>query len=726
MRTCVMAVMIAALFSPELLAAARDDAPRPAALNMRTGWFGNTFKGGDRNKGRWVQLDIDDVFVFADGRVAANCTWDEAGRAIGFYKEGDATGKVDDYTALTGGPAITADDQYIFALRMERKMTESDPMWFGVARYTLDGKPAKWPGAEGRVRNVLFLHPPSDKGGKSLTGVAARGGEVFLADPISRKVKVYGSSDMAPKREFGLSPDTDTPYKMAFDKAGRLWICQKGAEGTWRVRAYDAPAGAYANAEIVDIVEPSAIALAPDGRLVVADNGPRQQVRFYTVEGAPALKASLGVEGGVYAGPIPGRVADDRFCDPTGVGVDQGGNTYVSSNGRGPYAGGNGFGAKLQKFDPAGKCLWTLEGLEFLDSADVDAGEETSVFTKDSRYEVDWSRPTAEGWPHAGWTHRAWTIDRFKYPNDPRLHIRQEGVRVIRLSDGRKLLSCQWDAHLCVYRFDGEIAVPAAVFSRNGSKPGEWPPNNPCTNKAWMWADRNGDGDFQADEFEAIAPGNIDVMRAFFLDDAGTVWIGEQRGTLHRFPLDAGAGKGGPFYSVRTRTTTTVPDDITNVRFVRYVAATDTMYLATYSKANPMQTWYPMAREIRRYDRWSTDRRHAWTTAIPYRFSDNRGRDIQPIAMDVAGDYVFVAYDLGSGDEHRFGEVAIFRAADGSREGSVWAGPEVGGRIGAIDFGSAVHAHRRPDGMYVILVEDDEFAKIVYYVWRPGDAAAAR
>ena len=112
---CAMAVMIAVLFSPELLAAPRDDAPKPAALNARTGWLGNTFKGGDRNKGRWVQLDIDDIFVFPDGRVVTNCAWDEAGRAIGFYKDGNATGKVDDYTALTGGPAITADEQYLFA-----------------------------------------------------------------------------------------------------------------------------------------------------------------------------------------------------------------------------------------------------------------------------------------------------------------------------------------------------------------------------------------------------------------------------------------------------------------------------------------------------------------------------------------------------------------------------------------------------------------------------------
>jgi hypothetical protein len=93
--------------------------------------------------------------------------------------------------------------------------------------------------------------------------------------------------------------------------------------------------------------------------------------------------------------------------------------------------------------------------------------------------------------------------------------------------------------------------------------------------------------------------------------------------------------------------------------------------------------------------------------------------------MDMAGAYVFVAYDLGADDKHRFGEVAMFRAADGTAAGSVWAGPEVGGRIGAIDFGSAVHAFCRPDGTYLILVEDDEFAKIVYYVWKPSASIEA-
>jgi hypothetical protein len=234
-----------------------------------------------------------------------------------------------------------------------------------------------------------------------------------------------------------------------------------------------------------------------------------------------------------------------------------------------------------------------------------------------------------------------------------------------------------------------------------------------------MWADRNGDGEFQAAEFEAIAPGNLDVMRAFFLDDVGTAWIGEQNGTIHRFPIRAGDDRAGPLYTLVARSVTKASADITRLRFARCVAASDTMYLATYSKAHPMQSWYPMAREIRRYDQWSTDPKGVWMTAIPYRFTDRRGRNIQPTAMDVEGQYVFVAYDQGAGEEHRFGEVAIFRASDGRRAGSVWAGPEVGGRTGAIDFGSAVHVHRRSDGTYLILVEDDEFAKIVYYVWNP-------
>jgi len=264
-------------------------APLPVPLNDHTYWFGNSFHGGHREKGKWMPLDIDDIFIFPDGRIVANCDWDEGGRAIGFYKDGEVVGKMQDYTALTGGIGVTADEQFIFALRTERKLGESDPMWHGVARYTLEGKPATWPGAEGRVRNVLFLHPPSKDGGRPLTGVAARNGELFLSDPLNRTIKVYATLQMTPKRQFNLAPETDVPGKMVFDKSGRLWIAQCAPAnsntipkltGTWRLRAYDPLSGVYAGLEILDCGEPAGLAVRANGELLVADNGPRQRCAF--------------------------------------------------------------------------------------------------------------------------------------------------------------------------------------------------------------------------------------------------------------------------------------------------------------------------------------------------------------------------------------------------------------------------------------------------------------
>jgi len=224
-------------------------------------------------------------------------------------------------------------------------------------------------------------------------------------------------------------------------------------------------------------------------------------------------------------------------------------------------------------------------------------------------------------------------------------------------------------------------------------------------------------------EAPATGPGSGQlVWRTGWLGNTFTAWIGEQNGEIHRFPLEPDDGKAGPLYVLKTRTTTKAPDDITNLRSIRYLPGRDTMFLATYSKTNPMQTWFPMAREIRRYDKWSTDRKLAWTTEIPYRLSSNRGRDNVPITMDAEGDYVFIGYCQAASDEERCSEIAIFRAGDGSRVGSVWPGPEIGSRTGSIDFDSAVHVHKRADGTYVILVEDNLFAKIVYYMWKANGA----
>ncbi len=60
------------------------------------------------------------------------------------------------------------------------------------------------------------------------------------------------------------------------------------------------------------------------------------------------------------------------------------------------------------------------------------------------------------------------------------------------------------------------------------------------------------------------------------------------------------------------------------------------------------------------------------------------------------------------------GRVEIFRASDGRAVGHVEPGPEVG-EVGLQDLRETLTAHRRANGEYVVLLEDDFRSKVVMY-----------
>src|SRR5258708_18366091 len=78
------------------------------------------------------------------------------------------------------------------------------------------------------------------------------------------------------------------------------------------------------------------IALDAQGRVLIADNGPRQQVLFFSKSnGRYAESGSLGERGGIFSG-VAGKPGPQRFNGLTGVGVDARGNVYGPTNGIGP------------------------------------------------------------------------------------------------------------------------------------------------------------------------------------------------------------------------------------------------------------------------------------------------------------------------------------------------------------------------------------------------------
>ena len=84
-----------------------------------------------------------------------------------------------------------------------------------------------------------------------------------------------------------------------------------------------------------------------------------------------------------------------------------------------------------------------------------------------------------------------------------------------------------------------------------------------------------------------------------------------------------------------------------------------------------------------------------------------------------AGDFVFVPY-VGASKKNgsKTGRVEVLRASDGSAAGHIEPGDEVG-EVGLQDIRETLTAHRRSNGEYIILIEDDYKSKVVMYRWKP-------
>ena len=86
---------------------------------------------------------------------------------------------------------------------------------------------------------------------------------------------------------------------------------------------------------ITTIAYPTSVAFDRDGYLWVADNGPDQNFKIFSVPatGGPIQVATFGETGGVFARPLPGEAGPLRFWGPRGVGFGDKGEIIVGCSG---------------------------------------------------------------------------------------------------------------------------------------------------------------------------------------------------------------------------------------------------------------------------------------------------------------------------------------------------------------------------------------------------------
>jgi hypothetical protein len=450
--------------------------------------------------------------------------------------------------------------------------------------------------------------------------------------------------------------------------------------------------------------QPTTLAIAKDGLLMVADSGtgPRQQVLFYDVTDieAPRLVREFGDRGGISAG-VPGVVTPTKFWGIRGVGMDAQGNLYVAQS---------EMGTVLRSFTPEGKLRWELYDHFFVDLVSADpATDGDDVWGIQEHYRMDYRQPPGR---EAKWV--GYSLDRHKYPNDPRglTFVKQQGEhgltspQVVWLEGKRFLFVGGMFASnfITIFRYEGEIAIPSGVIMQWDGPlyrtDRTWPPKRPPG--PFLWRDLNGDGDFQPNEY---APNTSRVRPGpFHVDSSGDIWMAHG---AFRYRFQGIDPRGNPTYDADHVTPWNPPEGVKAPTRVWHDAATDTLVVAEQGLDEQGR---PDMRHIGRVFIQRTD-----PDGKPRVVSFRSGAAEEAGCMAVAGNYVF------TGGWKARGRIWINRLDDGTAVGVLDPGPTVGGveNTGWIDLMTGISAHRRKDGEYLVFVEEDYKGKVLLYRWRP-------
>ena len=676
-------------------------------------WIGNS----NADDQTFMPQGIEGMYVATDGTVYTNVYWEEGGGQQTEVKNGVVKHAWGSHGwGHQGGTAITANANYVYysqeygseggGLVDANHWPPAGIRWVGISRRNKSdittgtpftgGKGGHAGAPTGCFLPVFELPEPSGDWDAGIRGLAATATELFASCPYDNKIRVFDANTMALKRSFTVT----NPYHLALDNQGKIWI-SIGYNAT-KIECYDAN-GVKQSQELtmLDGSFVGSIAIDSNNRLIVGDVGQNEQVLIYTnIDTAPAQTSTFGTKFGIYSG-VPGQVAPLKFHQVRGVGVDNAGNFYIGNTQW--YT--NGQGLILESYTSGGSLSWSRNCVLFVDAASADKNTDgADIYGPVEHFSVDYSKPAGQEATLVGYT-----VNRYKYPKDPRLST-YCSTSYVKTLNGKKFLLMfgqNSSSPICIFRFnaatDGEVAIPCVIWDGGTER---IYPNAPNGN--WMWRDLNANGQMDAGEYTSTEAGSGGSSAA--MDSNGDIWLAA--GDLKKIAYKGLDANGIPMFD-GTFTTIAKPAPFTEIRRVRYYPQTDEMYLGGKTTDYPDIThWKPMGRKLCKYNNWSTgNRTAAFQIVVPF---DATKIECETASFDVAGDYIFTAIAQGNGGAYVMGQINVYNALTGASVGNIrppW------GNIGWMDMVEPLIVIQRANGEYVILQEEDGRNKNIMYRW---------
>ncbi len=633
-------------------------------------WVGNSFM--DHNAKAWVPDEVRDLCVDSNGTVFT-AGYAEAGGSGLAIKNGSFFGRYSGFNSGFGDPvkAVATDGTNVY--------------WGGgngIQRYRY---------ASSSAPNLTVLE------GSSITGLAYKDNKLFISDYAKNLIRVYATNTMTQIRQWSCT----RPGKIAVDHNSRVWVIQyePGSDpntnltGTAILSFSDM---GVIGSSITDVTNPLAITVNNGNQLLVGGLDEASQIRIYgNLSGKPALVKTFGAKGGIFS-ETPGLHAPLKFHQIRGLGVDGAGNVYVCM-----MYGAKAWGQSIEAYTNSGKRLWEVHGFDYVECAAIDPESETDAYDHQHHFKLDYSKSDGKEWSFQGFT-----VNRFKYPSDPRLTFEggfRAGAAAFRVSG--KLFIAQSDQNgypLNIYRFhsavDGEVAIPSVTFS--GANPDR------------ISRDTNGNGRFDAEETAAGAPGYYQYFD--ITADGGICRIGDAQGPakITFYPCQGLDHAGNPIYTAASSTTWNAPPEFGSIRKVVYDNAHNIMYIGGQSVGSVEDAVVRLCR----YDNWTGVRTKAWDVTIPYEdkrytpeISYGAGR---ALSVRQAGQYVFIQYGYGCIRVHDKDSGAYLGTIKPTLHGFSGGG-------GQVDITHGMTVYKRKNGEYILFTEDAGHNHIVMTRWLP-------
>ena len=704
----------------------------------KTSWILND--GG--NQAKHIMHWMEYMAVRPDGMIATVTGWDEGGSNVMVF---NSEGSIQSVPAGSGTGGwgrnsmigVALDDQYTYHLLSQNGCDGAtasnninglpqyppcgeESTWKTVRRYKIsNGGPAPFDKGYGYMGDMLIVH----SGPGELEGIALLNNELFVADESGDSVKVYNKTtmDSKPLRKFHF---TGGIGQLSPDNRGGMWMLQSKLK---QIVRFDIATGNLLGQKITfpDEVNPSTFFVDTiANRILVADNGINQNIRIYTnIDASPAVSGTFGNQYGLFSG-VAGKYEPLKLFDIKGVGADANGNIYVANS----VPGG---GAVLQAYKPDGTLIWDKKGLVFTATASADPLHIEDVYTFDKRVKMDYSKTEAG----SEWSFEAYTLNRFKYPDDPRLHGGFYTSSWIKYINGQKFLFAtdMYASQLAGFRFspstDGEIAIPCFLMNVGGWNVNSTYPIRLDVEKDFIWMDKNGDGSIQNDEFTFKSSFDNPYSMAIWVDEEGNIWKGIRENGIRYIPLKEINSLGVPIYDYAQSKKLDVANGnigLNGVKRLVYNHELDELYIAGFSSESPdvkmdgskTDTWWSMGSTVCMYKNvLDTLEKNPsvnfnnvepdWRIIIPFAADGDAGSENTAKSFNIGGDYMFIALA-------RNGNINVYKRSNGEYLGQIKPGPEINRESGWTDIDYSINITKTPDE-YLIFNEENAFGKVVMY-----------